>query len=68
VNLPNVDSLEACREMTRVNPTIKVIMFTAMADPDAGQAFVEAGACAFVSKVASDDLLSIVKRLCADRS
>ena len=30
VNLPNVDSLEACREITRVNPTTTVIMFTAM--------------------------------------
>ena len=28
VNLPNVRSLEACREITRLNPEIKVIMFT----------------------------------------
>ena len=35
VNLPNVHSLEACREITRVNPTTKVIMFTAMDDPAA---------------------------------
>ena len=68
VNLPNVNSLEACREITRVNPKMKVIMFTAMDDPNVGQAFVEAGACAFVSKLASVDLLSIIKRLCADRS
>jgi len=68
VNLPNVHSLEACREITRVNPKMKVIMFTAMADPDVGQAFVEAGACAFVSKLGSDNLLSIIKRVCADRS
>ena len=33
VSLPNVQSLEACREIRRVNPTTKVIMFTAMADP-----------------------------------
>ena len=30
VNLSNVHSLEACREITRVNPTTKVIVFTAM--------------------------------------
>ena len=66
VNLPNVHSLEACREMTRVNPRMKVIMFTAMADPNAGQVFVEAGACAYVSKLASVELLSIIKRLGAD--
>ena len=67
VNLPNVHSLEACREITRVNPTTKVIMFTAMNDPAASQAFFEAGASAFVSKVAAGDLLSTIKRLWIDR-
>ena len=32
VNLPNVRSLEACRDITRMNPKIKVIMFTAVSD------------------------------------
>jgi DNA-binding NarL/FixJ family response regulator len=67
VNLPNIQSLAACREITRVNPTTKVIMFTAMADPAARQAFLEAGASAFLSKVAAGDLLSTIKRLCIDR-
>jgi DNA-binding NarL/FixJ family response regulator len=67
VNLPNVRSLEACREITRLHPEMKVIMFTAMDDPKASQAFLEAGASAFVSKLASGDLLSTIKRLCADR-
>ena len=67
VNLPNVHSLDACREITRVNPTTKVIMFTAMADPAVIQAFFQAGASAFVSKVAARDLLSTIKRLCIDR-
>jgi len=66
VNLPNIRSLEACREMTRVNPGVKVIMFTAMDDPIARQAFLEAGASAFVSKLSSVDLLSTIKRLCVD--
>ena len=68
VHLPNVHALEACREITRVNPQMKVIMFTALDDPNAGQAFLQAGAAAFVSKLSSDDLLSVIKRLCADRS
>jgi len=67
VNLPNIQSLAACREITRVNPTTKVIMFTAMADPTVRQAFLEAGASAFLSKVAAGDLLSTIKRLCIDR-
>ena len=68
VNLRNVQSLEACREIRRVNPTTKVIMFTAIADPATSQAFLEAGASAFISKLASEDLLSTIKRLCIDRS
>ena len=63
VNLPNVHSLQACREITRVNPTTKVIVFTAMSDPTVRQAFLESGASAFVSKVAAEDLLSTIKRL-----
>ena len=66
VNLPGVQSLEACREITRANPERKVIMFTAVDDPNLSQAFLEAGASAFVSKVASVDLLRTIKRLCAD--
>jgi DNA-binding NarL/FixJ family response regulator len=66
LNLPNLNGLAACRQITRLNPEIKVIMFTALNDPKASQAFVEAGASAFVSKLASVDLLSTIKRLCAD--
>ena len=67
LNLPHVNSLEACREIRRVSPEMKVIMFTAGADPNAGQAFLEAGASAFVSKLGSAELLSTIKRLCGDR-
>ena len=67
VNLRNVQSFEACREIRRVNPTTKVIMFTAMADPATGRAFLDAGASAFISKLASEDLLSTIKRLCIDK-
>jgi len=66
-NLPNVHSVEACREITRVNPTTKVIVFTAMNDPTVSRAFFAAGASAFVAKVAAEDLLSTIKRLCVDR-
>ena len=66
VNLPNISTLDACRKITRMNPETKVIMFTAAVDPNAGPAFIEAGASAFVSKLASVDLLSTIKRLCAD--
>jgi two-component system invasion response regulator UvrY len=67
VSLPNVHSLEACREITRVNPTTKVIVFTAMNDRTVSQAFFDAGASAFVSKGAAADLLSTIRRLWIDR-
>ncbi len=67
VHLPNVHSVEACRAMTRVNPEMKVIVFTVLNDPNIRQAFFEAGASGFVSKLASGDLLSTIKRLCIDR-
>ena len=68
LNLPNIDGLSACRQITHLNPATKVIMFTAVTDPDIRQASVAAGASAFVSKMAwGDDLLSAIKHLCADR-
>ena len=63
LNLPNVDGLEACRQITQMNPEVKVIVFTAMDDPDLKQRAIEVGASAFVSKGAGD-LLSTIKRLC----
>jgi two-component system, NarL family, response regulator LiaR len=67
VNLPHVDSLEACREISRASPEMKVVMFTGAPDPDAGQEFFEAGASGFISKTASAELPSTIKRLCGDR-
>lgn len=67
VHLPRLNSLEACREIRRVSPEMKVIMFTAGADPNVGQAFLEAGASAFVAKEAPMELLSTIKRLCGNR-
>ena len=67
VNLPGLSGLEACRQVTQVNPEMKVIMISAMNDPDITQRSVEVGASAFVFKGAGDDLISIVKRLCGDR-
>ena len=64
VNLPNVRSLEACRQITRMHSGIKVIMFTAAVDRTLREAFFAAGASAFISKLASHELLSTIKRLC----
>ena len=65
LNLPNVDGLEVCRQITQVNPEAKVIVFSAMNDPDVTRRSFEVGASAFVFKGAGGrGLLSTVKRLC----
>ena len=67
LNLPDINGVEACRQITQAHPGMKVIVFTAMDDPDLRRRSSEAGAAAVVFKMADDDdLLSTVKRLCAD--
>ncbi len=64
VNLPDVDGLKACGQIRQLNPEVKVIVFTAVTDPEIRRRAVEAGASALVDKLALDeDLLSIVERL-----
>jgi len=66
LNLPGVHGLEACRQLTRMNPAMKVVVFSAMSDPEVSEALVAAGASAFVSKLASAELPATIRRLCAD--
>ena len=66
LNLPKVHGLEACRQITQLHPTIKVVMFTVESDPAVRQRALEAGASAFVSKLAVDDLLPAIKGLSVD--
>src|SRR6476660_3603378 len=46
LNLPKVNALEACRQITQVNARTKIIVFTAMNDPDVRQRSFEVGASA----------------------
>ena len=63
VNLPTVDGLTACRQVMQHAPEMKVIVFTAVEDPDLRQRAFDAGAYAFVSKLGSTDLLSVIRRI-----
>ena len=63
LNLPQVHGLQVCRQLTQVKPESKVIVFSAMDDPDLQDRSFEVGASAFVCK-GTGDLLSTVKRLC----
>ncbi len=65
LNLPQIHGLEVCRQIMQVNPQAKVIVFTAMNDPDVKQRSVEVGASAFVCK-GTGGLLSTIKQLCGN--
>ena len=68
LNLPTLSGLDACRQITQMNPAAKVIVFTAMNDPAIRQRAFDMGASAFVCKVGTDDdLLSVVTGLCDGR-
>jgi DNA-binding NarL/FixJ family response regulator len=67
LNLPHVNGLETCRQIVRMNPATKVVIFTALNDPDVRARAYGLGACAFVSKMGTDgDLLSTIKRVCQE--
>ena len=66
VNLPKIHGLDACRQVMRANPRVKVVVFTATIDPDIKEQFLEAGASAFVSKTGVETLLSAIKQLTID--
>jgi DNA-binding NarL/FixJ family response regulator len=59
LNLPHVQGLEVCSQVKQVTPDTKVIVYSAMNDPDVKRRAFEAGASAFVAK-GKNDLLSTV--------
>jgi CheY-like chemotaxis protein len=67
LNLPNVNGLEACRQITQADPAAKVIVFSATNDPEVQQRCFEVGASAFLFKAMADDLPATIQRLCDER-
>ena len=63
LNLPHVHGFEVCRQIKNDNADARVVVFSAMNEPDIRQRSLEVGASAFVSK-GTGDLLSTVKRVC----
>ena len=62
LSFTDIESLEACRLITYRDPRIKVVVFTVEEGAAVRQRSFEAGAVAFVNKLAGD-LLSELKRL-----
>ena len=64
LHLADADGLSACRRIKQANAEMKVIVFTAADHPETRRRAFEAGASAFVHKLAvDDDLLAAVRRL-----
>ena len=66
LNLPNVSGLDVCRQVTRNNPRVKVIMITAMADDAIRDEALAAGASGFVHKSAAHDLIVAIQGIWAE--
>jgi len=63
VNLPHVNGLEVCREITQSSPRARVIVMSGMLDDDVAQEARTAGASEFFDKTAmGDDLVLAIKK------
>lgn len=60
LNMPHINGIDACRQITEANPLVRVLILTASNDPALTEAARAAGACAFISKYALGDLLSAI--------
>jgi len=63
INLPDVDGLEVCRQMTQHDPRAKIIVITAMADDAVSAAAIAAGASGFFLKSAASELVAAIRRI-----
>ena len=63
LNLPNVNGLDVCRQITENNPRAKVIVISAMADDDTRDEALAAGASGFFHKSASDELIVAIRQV-----
>jgi AmiR/NasT family two-component response regulator len=68
VHLPTSTASRRAVRSCRRNPEMKIVMFTAADDPVLERRALEAGAYAFVNKLAAvNDLLSTLERLDSER-
>ena len=68
LNMPKINGLDACRQLTRSGSRVKVILLSAMDDVDIAQEALAAGASAFLVKYSlhSGELVAAVKRACSE--
>jgi DNA-binding NarL/FixJ family response regulator len=63
LSMPEVNGIDACRQIKRTHPQTKVILVTAGGDEYVARAAFRAGASGFVLKHSADDLLTAIQRV-----
>lgn len=66
LDLPGMDGIAATRRLRDVAPSVKVVIVTALQDPEVVADAVAAGACGYVPKTSAvEDLMSVLRRAAA---
>jgi DNA-binding NarL/FixJ family response regulator len=66
IDLPGVDGVHATRRIREISPNAKVVILTALLDPEVIADALAAGACGYVPKTrAVDDLMDVIRRAAA---
>jgi DNA-binding NarL/FixJ family response regulator len=66
LDLPGVDGIQATRRIRELSPDPKVVVLTALQDPEVIADALAAGACGYVPKTrAVDELMDVVRRAAA---
>jgi DNA-binding NarL/FixJ family response regulator len=63
LNLPNVNGLQICRQMTQTDPRAKIVVISAMADDAIRSEALAAGALGFFHKSAVNELIVAITRI-----
>ena len=63
LNLRDVSGLDVCRDVTRNNPRVKVIVITAMTDDAIRDEAIAAGASGYFNKSAADQLVAAITQI-----
>jgi DNA-binding NarL/FixJ family response regulator len=66
LNMPAINGLDACRQLTQAGSGVRVILLSAVNDADIADAALAAGASAFLvkSSLHGGELLAAVQRAC----
>jgi NarL family two-component system response regulator LiaR len=63
LDLPGKDGIEATKLLKQISPDTKVVIITALQQPEVVARAIEAGACGYVLKTrAPDELVSVIRR------